>query len=299
MEQLLQLDVINPLDLTINNDIQWLVTRDLKRIQLHRDLVRWLYLDVIKLLHRGEREFATVRTLQCFKVCRQIQKMPTIICGLVHLGCQKMAMNAAVELLRFGSCSPDEHRDIDIALQRNEDEQDPRHILHSDALHGYIALKEKLGTGFFGQGLRNYQLIRYIEAMNRFLAFDFEIYHSFADSRDVIYADRSNPMYRLLFPPIGKFHDSYFATQCQLRCLRVLNAIVAQQVPWAEANIQNLGLPAPATTDPFSGQPLNIVERDGSLVVYGVGENMQDDLGVLEKNLDAGLKLLAKPRAQK
>lgn len=76
-----------------------------------------------------------------------------------------------------------------------------------------------------------------------------------------------------------------------LRSLRVLSAVQG----FAEANgrkasgLADLGLPAAATIDPYSGAPLILKHADKGRMVYGLGKNGQDDGGDFEEWLDVGV----------
>jgi hypothetical protein len=69
-----------------------------------------------------------------------------------------------------------------------------------------------------------------------------------------------------------------------IRCLRVLNALQAMEqkgdVP--EPKLSDLGLPAEATVDPFTGEPLKVKRLPEGWLVYSEGQNLTDDGGQLD-----------------
>jgi hypothetical protein len=77
-----------------------------------------------------------------------------------------------------------------------------------------------------------------------------------------------------------------------MRALRILNALQTfEEAQGREASgLANLGLPADATVDPYSGQPLLLRHTDDGWIVYSVGQNKRDDGGTLnEQRLDVGI----------
>ena len=76
--------------------------------------------------------------------------------------------------------------------------------------------------------------------------------------------------------------------RAQARCLRVLNALQRAKNA-TEPKLNELGLPAEAITDPYTGEPLRIKKTVNGWLIYAVGENLTDDGGDLEKMKDVGL----------
>ena len=73
-------------------------------------------------------------------------------------------------------------------------------------------------------------------------------------------------------------------TRAWIRSLRVLNALQAH-VPTGSGKIpklSSLGLPAEATVNPFTGEPLHVKKLPQGWMVYSVGPNLQDDGGKLD-----------------
>ena len=53
--------------------------------------------------------------------------------------------------------------------------------------------------------------------------------------------------------------------------------------------LDDLGLPAEATTDPFNGEPLRVKRTPQGWMVYSVGGNGVDDGGKLDGRSDVGV----------
>lgn len=64
--------------------------------------------------------------------------------------------------------------------------------------------------------------------------------------------------------------------------------MTAKDLKETSANLAELGLPAAAVTDPYTDQPLIVKRVDGQWVVCGLGPNLKDDGGLLERFEDIG-----------
>jgi len=101
----------------------------------------------------------------------------------------------------------------------------------------------------------------------------------------------SSTMISLLMPAIDAYLESINRDTAMVRSLRVVGALTA----YAQANgheargLDDLHLPAAATLDPFSGQPLKLRSTDDGWVVYSVFKNGADDGGDFHEMADWGL----------
>ena len=70
-------------------------------------------------------------------------------------------------------------------------------------------------------------------------------------------------------------------SRAKTRCLRVLNAVQGfeEEHPGVVPELADLGLPAEATIDPYSGEPLRMRRLPEGWLVYSVGENLTDNGG--------------------
>ena len=97
----------------------------------------------------------------------------------------------------------------------------------------------------------------------------------------------SQPLTGLVMPAVLKAREAMDRVRAQMRCLRVLNALM--RISSLDAKLSDLGLPAEATTDPYNGSPLHIKRVAGGWLIYAVGENLTDDGGDLSGMKDVGL----------
>ena len=95
---------------------------------------------------------------------------------------------------------------------------------------------------------------------------------------------------QLLLPALQAGETAADRVEAEIRVLRVLNALGRRADPQKAPlpDLSDLGLPATATTDPFSGKPLIVKKVEGGWLVYSVGENKIDDGGKLEQDDDTG-----------
>jgi hypothetical protein len=86
-------------------------------------------------------------------------------------------------------------------------------------------------------------------------------------------------------------YRTFTAVVARVRCLRLINALQAQAPSDSSLlpKISQLGLPAEATTDPYTGNPLHIKRIRQGWLVYSVGADFRDDGGELAHDRDVGL----------
>ncbi len=75
------------------------------------------------------------------------------------------------------------------------------------------------------------------------------------------------------------------------RSLRILSALQVRVPPGGDKvpQLNDLGLPAEATIDPFNGPPLRVEKVPEGWMVYSVGSNGVDDGGKLDQRTDVGV----------
>jgi hypothetical protein len=85
-----------------------------------------------------------------------------------------------------------------------------------------------------------------------------------------------------------------------MRTLRVLNALQGHVPPGSKEtpNLSELGLPAEAITDPFTGEPLHVKKTPRGWLVYSVGQNFRDDGGKLDDAADGDVGVGPPPEAK-
>jgi hypothetical protein len=217
---------------------------------------------------------------------------PLLIDYLMTAACRGVAINSANAALRLGPVP-----------QSTRDELE-RELALDDALKSYLlALKveraniienfEKFVPRYWVNPVLSTDQCGLIDLYTQQLAVAERPY---ADAITSLQAPRSRsifsmqPFTGLQTPAVHKTRQTMDRIRAQARCLRVLNALQrAKGSGTAEPKPSELGLPAEAITDPYTGEPLHIKKIGDSWLIYAVGENLIDDGGDLEKMKDVGL----------
>ena len=95
----------------------------------------------------------------------------------------------------------------------------------------------------------------------------------------------------MVAPALSAAREATARNQALSRVLRVLNAIQSSPNWMAADQIDalKLGLPADATKDPFTEQPLVIRKQGSGWLIYSVGFNLKDDGGEIDESKDVGV----------
>jgi hypothetical protein len=95
----------------------------------------------------------------------------------------------------------------------------------------------------------------------------------------------------LLVPALHAVFHANARDLATMRSLRIYNVLrqFAEKHGREAASLEELGLPAAATTDPYSGQPLKLKHTADGWMVYSVMENGEDDGGDFMVRKDYGV----------
>jgi len=193
-------------------------------------------------------------------------------------------MAAANDILRAGPVAANLLAEIEGSLATWDSADSYRWSLRSERAYGLQALDETHSDAWFARGFVNYQKDTYIDEIAEGIK---QADHSFAQFQADSQA-AAKPGFRYVLPAIFKLREADFRDRCLVRSMRVLNALTAKKLTEPPANFAGLGLPASATTDPYTDKSLIVKRVDGQWVVYGLGKNLTDDGGKLEHLEDVG-----------
>jgi hypothetical protein len=220
-----------------------------------------------------------------FRLCRHFDHEPTIYGHLSSMACRGVAVDGSNLVLRSGPLSEDSRESFEAEL-----------ALHDGLKHYQDALKTqrpyKLET-FRTMPWHNFWLV------NR----PFWTYYAcdYLDAIDleISLAQRPYPEVAAPAPDAGGYHrlgelvvrrEDMEGTRAWIRCLRVLNALQGRaEQGVAQPRLSELGLPAAATTDPYTGKPLHLKKTPDGWLVYSVGKNLKDDGGDVSEARDVGV----------
>jgi hypothetical protein len=269
---------------------QVFVADSLARVQNLRAIVRHLNLAMHEQLATGRWSEAFETTLLMLRLGRHFTHEPLLMGYLAAAACQTVGINAARALLESGPLSQGEHAALDQELALQDQRAPYLQALKSERAIGLESYRNFGLSGHFVFGGDRNQYLDQIAAQLD------TVEHSAAEARNaelkqIQSGTRKHPIANLAADSLRQSRKTADRTTARLRSLRVLNALIgrAAMLPEAPPSITTLGLPASATLDPYTGSNLHLKRSAGSWIVYAAGENLQDDDGVFDPDLDVGL----------
>jgi hypothetical protein len=244
-----------------------------------RSYVRVLYYRAYLLVAKGNNDEAVRSALMIFRLARRYDRNPTLVGHLGTITAQGYAIKSASLALETGVVSEKVHEALEAECALCE------------SMDGYVwALKSERALVL--------DLLRTSRARN---------VSEFLDETQTFLSLARNPVpYREAVQIIGKmpkrawYDTSAFAgtdvdypkatyqavirVRATIRSLRVLSALQRHVPPGSDKTpkLTELGLPAEAITDPYTGEPLHVKKTPQGWLVYSVGPNGEDDGGKLD-----------------
>lgn len=259
-----------------------------------RTVARVLRARVLLLLADGKREEALRTCLVMFRLCRHFDHQPMIVGYLVALACRSVAVDASNLVLRAGPLPEDARRALEAELALHDGTEAYRRALKTERAYGLESFRRMPGRNIWivGRALWNDATCYYLDMIDRHLAAASRPYGEFVAATPL--TGKRGIGFRTLTdlaePAIAVGREAMERTRARIRCLRVLNAVqrrVEQGV--AEPRLSDLGLPAAATTDPFTGKPLRLKKLPAGWLVYSVGKDLKDNGGEIAEDRDVGV----------
>ena len=239
--------------------------RAIARLQV----IRTRYLAAI-----GKPDDAVAVCLEELRLVRLQADTPLLVSWMVNLACRREVLFQLNGILQTETLTPGTHAEIE-------------HELAQQQLANYFTQTLKSERAFGIESFRGFsilvasltpQLANYIEYMNEQIEASSRPLHNPTPTSKVTAVG----MTTLLVPAIDSARDAMNHTLATERCLRVLNAIQSRQEPTVTVDLHDLGLPAEAIIDPYSGETLLTQSAESGWIVYSVGENGSDDDGQIE-----------------
>ncbi|MHB1033971.1 MAG: hypothetical protein ACYC0Y_04930 [Pirellulales bacterium] len=262
------------------------------------------------LVAEGKHDEAARTALVTFRLARHFDQVPlmTGYCGAGLV--RRYAFRTAAIALQTGSVSKDVRDALDAELARQERLEGCAWALKSERAHNLDLCREvapsrhvRLLRGFWSRPESEC-----LEAWELCLALplDRDPYCETERIIRTIYQGKlqgMSPWARLLMPDVDLLHG--FGTlvtdrRAQMRALRVLNALQTHVPPGSKEipKLSELGLPAEAITDPFTGKPLHVKKTPRGWLVYSVAQNLRDDGGKLDDSVDGDVGVGPPPVAK-
>ena len=259
-----------------------------------RTVARVLRARVPLLLADGEREEAIRNCILMFRLSRHSERQPMIVGYLVSLACRGIAVEASNLVLRAGPLPDDARKALEAELALHDGVEAYRWSLKTERAYGLESFRTMPGRNIWivGRPLWNDAACYYLDMIDRYLTAASRPYSEVAATTPATTPHRIG--FRVLTdlaePAIAVGREAMERTRAWIRCLRVLNAVqgrVAEGV--AEPKLSDLGLPAAATTDPYTGKPLRLKKTPRGWLVYSVGKDLKDDGGQVSEVQDVGV----------
>jgi hypothetical protein len=284
-------------DFTLDHT-QFLAT-GINGIQTIRGAGRYAAWQIAVLAREGKTDDAVRRGVDLLKLARLHESNPTLVSYLVTIAVRGVAAHALNQALRSGPVSAEVRAALDAELARDDD---PQSFIKALVTERAVALEAMgpmnsqvppLVVAWLGWPVKQ----QYMGAYDLLDVVIVEAKQPWQQFRRAIVSGNLNSAPRgtlgdLLWPGLRAGVEARTRDLAQIRALRILNALQGfGEAQGREASgLADLGLPADATVDPYSGQPLLLKHGGGGWIVYSVGQNSRDDGGALnDQRLDVGI----------
>jgi hypothetical protein len=267
------------------------------RVAKHRMLARVLRARTALLVSEGHFDEAVASSTLTLRLTRHWMREPLIIGYLTTLACQQVGIDGVNEALQAGMISPTARKALDAELALHEPLDNLRWALRSEQAFSLSSIREYPNAGLWiSRGFVNNLQLSFLEEFEKAIQ---QVDTAYFEANAILNTKSEGPsmlnplktLVTLLRPSLDASREATERNRALFRCLRVLNALQAKGAPASDATprLVDLGLPASATIDPYSGEPLHIKKLPEGWSVYSVGKNLIDDGGTLDKSMDVGI----------
>jgi hypothetical protein len=270
-----------------------------------RTAARFLRWWITVQLADGQVDEAIRTGLMILQLARIHKEEPALVNGLVAIAVRGVGIEGINLALRAGPVLTELRQQLEEELQRQDDPQWIVHLFKTEralnlgASQGMFA--EAWWLPWIGKGLQ----IDTIDFYDRMLPVLVQNWHqstpSFSQFNNFQHRSYiSGVLIGLLEPALESALVAVSRDVAFIRSLRIMNAITAykQREGHPPAGLDALELPAAATIDPFSGEPLKLKQTDSGWVVYTVYQNRTDEGGDFKDQADWGLAPAGYVRAE-
>jgi hypothetical protein len=280
-------------------DHQNFLATGINGIGTFRGAVRYAAWQIVVLAREGKTDDAVRRGVEVLKLARLHESEPMMVSYLVTIAVRGVAVHELNKALRSGPVSVEVRAALDAELARADDPQSFAKMLTTEravALEAMGPMNSQVPPGvvaWLGWPVKQ----QYMGAFDLLDVVIVEAKQPWQQFRRAIVSGNLNSAPRgtlgeLLWPGLRAGVEARTRDLTQIRALRILNSLqYFAEAHGRDANgLSDLGLPAEATVDPYSGNPLLLKGTDEGWIVYSVSENQRDDGGTLDdKRLDVGI----------
>ncbi len=256
----------------------------LPKVQSSRAAIRVLNCRVILLLSEGKREDALNTSLAMLRLSNLFGQAPALVGQLVAIAIRNVSIRAGNRVLRDGPLPPEAYARLEAELARQDLLASYRNSLLTERAVGLAHFNDTRMLPYTGLPHGKRDQASYLKVLDVIIA-NAERPYGDSDSKAALdkVLENAGAMTKGLRPAIEATNVAVTRNMAQVRCLRVLNAILSLP-PEEQFDVKrsDLDLPEGTTTDPFNGKPLHLTHTDTGWLIYSVGQNLQDDGGKLD-----------------
>lgn len=269
-----------------------------------RTAARYLRWHVEVLLSKGKQEQAVEESLQLMKLARLYDAEPLLVNYLVGVAVRGIAVNMLYDSLAAGPVSPELHAAVEKELALHDTPQRIIHALKTDRAYSASVVAEagavpaSIQNRPFYFGIVAWPVKRlyarsldYLDTQISLIGKSWPHVNQQIGKAGAGKTSGYGVLADLLFPALQAAYDAEARIVGTMRALRIFNALTEyREKNGREATgLDELSLPAAATIDPFSGQPLKLKSTGDGWVVYSVMKNGVDDGGDFKEMKDFGV----------
>ncbi len=284
---------------------------NLQRVECMHNVARVVQIRAMLSLARAQPEDALNRAIVLFRICRLHQRETPVVSFLMAMALRYAAIEASNTILQTSSLPHTSREALEAELRLHDDMR---------LLHSVFPVERALGLAIFQDS--ETQLVHpktlawwwpamwkndqcaYLDKMANQMQASQRPFRDrprppkveLGNSSDDLLANFAaspsvEPLSDLLTASLPAVPDVVDRATAELRCLRLINQLTRRQQAGhdREPRLDELGLPADASVDPYNGETLRVKKLPGGWLVYSVGTNLKDDGGKLADYEDVGL----------
>lgn len=208
------------------------------------------------------------------------ERDPCLVSFDVNSACLKIAESGLNGLLQTSTLTKETHEAIEEELQKHNELSRVERAFKSERAFAIDSLRGIFGNFyiFFGQSLNSLDVLEQHIKMGA--------KPQFITSR--ISPFSADGLAEVMQSSLRRARETANRLEADIRCLRILNAIVAKGTRSETVDINSLGLPNEILMDPFSGNPLLNKLLPSGWTIYSVGQDGNDNGGQLKGLKDIG-----------
>ena len=264
-----------------------------------RMAVRFLNWHMEVLIADGFHEDALEQGLNTLRLARLYESQPTIVPFIVGIAMRGLGTPHIYDALAAGPVSAELHTALDEELALADSPQSlvralkTERAVSADWANEHLAWKPLLPAAYRSILIsEQWGLLDEIDAHLQLAEMPWhEARTRIAPSESVAPPSKRGKLADSLLPGLQATFHANARILAVLRSLRIYNALrkFSDKHGREAAGLEELGLPASATIDPYSGEPLKMKHTDDGWVVYSVMENGVDDGGDFVGRKDYGV----------